>query len=429
MSHLRTLSPRRLSLLALALLGVALAGTGIARAALAGGADPPPPKPLAQALHDAAAAPKVAGVTARVRFANNLLPAGAVPGGESQSSPLLTGATGRVWLRSDGRFRLELQSRAGDSQIVSDGREVRFVDAGSKTIYVGSMPDGEGGKEHGGREAHGGREEHGAPSIKEIERGLARLSRKVNLSGAEPGSVADRPAYTLRVSPKRDGGLLGAGEVAWDATRGVPLRAAVYAQGRPEPVIELAATEIGYDAVAVSDVEVPAPAGFRVVRLADRPKERRSAEDERARGRAKDRSEGVRGVEDVQAALPFRLAAPSNLVGLPRRDVRLIEKPEGRTAVVIYGRGLGAIVVAQSEVRRGKGARPGPFGGPERGQGREGMGEGAPSLPKVSIEGATGTELSTALGTVVSFERDGVSYVVGGSVEPVAAEAAARELR
>jgi len=52
-----------------------------------------------------------------------------------------------------------------------------------------------------------------------------------------------------------------------------------------------------------------------------------------------------------------------------------------------------------------------------------------PSLPKVSIEGATGTELSTALGTVVSFERDGVSHVVGGSIEPVAAEAAARELR
>ena len=424
MSHLRTLSPRRLSLLVLALLGVALAGTGIARAALAGGADPPPPKPLAEALHDAATAPKVPGVTARVRFANNLLPAGALPGGESHSSPLLTGATGRVWLRSDGRFRLELQSSAGDSQIVSDGREIRFVDARSKTIYVGSMPDGD--RERDGSKERDGREEHGPPSVKEIERGLTRLSRKVNLSGAEPGSVADRPAYTLRASPKRDGGLLGAGEVAWDAARGVPLRAAVYAQGRPEPVIELATTEIGYDAVSLSDVDVPAPAGYRVVRLADRP-ERGSMGHKR--GRSKDRSEGVRGVEDVQAELPFRLAAPSKLVGLPRRDVRLVEKPEGRTAVVVYGRGLGAIVVAQSEARRGKGARPGPFGEPERGEGREGMREGAPSLPKVSIEGATGTELSTALGTVVTFERDGVSHVVGGSIEPVAAEAAARELR
>ena len=425
MSHLRTLSPRRLTLVVVALLGVALAGTGIARAALAGGADPPPPRPLAEALHDAATASKVAGVTAQVRFANNLLPAGALPGGEAQSSPLLAGATGRMWLRSDGRFRLELQSSAGDSQIVSDGREVRFVDPRSKTIYVGAMPERERGGRRGGKE-HGARGEHGPPSLKEIERGLTRLSRKVNLSGAEPGSVADRPAYTLRVSPKRDGGLLGAGEVAWDAARGVPLRAAIYAQGKPEPVIELATTAIGYDAVALSDVDVPTPAGFRVVRLADRPKERGSMDHEN--GRAKGRSEGVRGLEDVQAKLPFRLAAPAELVGLPRRDVRLIEKPEGRTAVVVYGRGLGAIVVAQSEARRGKGA-PGPFGGPEGGRGRDGMHGAAPSLPKVSIEGATGTELSTALGTVVSFERDGVSHVVGGSIEPVAAEAAARELR
>ena len=38
-------------------------------------------------------------------------------------SPLLTGATGRLWLTGDGRLRLELQSDAGDAQIiVSDGK-------------------------------------------------------------------------------------------------------------------------------------------------------------------------------------------------------------------------------------------------------------------------------------------------------------------
>jgi hypothetical protein len=38
-------------------------------------------------------------------------------------------------------------------------------------------------------------------------------------------------------------------------------------------------------------------------------------------------------------------------------------------------------------------------------------------------------EMATALGTIVSFERDGVSYVVAGLVPPVAAENAARGLR
>ena len=53
---------------------------------------------------------------------------------------------------------------------------------------------------------------------------------------------------------------------------------------------------------------------------------------------------------------------------------------------------------------------------------------GGLSLPTVSINGATGRELATALGTLVRFTRGGVSYTVIGSVPPVAAEAVARAL-
>ena len=50
------------------------------------------------------------------------------------------------------------------------------------------------------------------------------------------------------------------------------------------------------------------------------------------------------------------------------------------------------------------------------------------SLPTVSINGATGQELDTALGTMVRFTRDGVAYTVIGSVPSAAADAAARGL-
>ncbi len=53
---------------------------------------------------------------------------------------------------------------------------------------------------------------------------------------------------------------------------------------------------------------------------------------------------------------------------------------------------------------------------------------GAPGLQELSIDGATGYELATALGTLVQFERDGVAYTIIGSVPPAAAEAAARAL-
>ena len=49
-------------------------------------------------------------------------------------------------------------------------------------------------------------------------------------------------------------------------------------------------------------------------------------------------------------------------------------------------------------------------------------------LPKVSINGTSATELPTALGTLLSFERSGVRYFLIGSVTPAAIEAAAKGL-
>jgi len=49
-------------------------------------------------------------------------------------------------------------------------------------------------------------------------------------------------------------------------------------------------------------------------------------------------------------------------------------------------------------------------------------------LPKVKINGASATELPTALGTLLSFERSGVRYLLVGSVTPAAIEAVAKGL-
>jgi hypothetical protein len=49
-------------------------------------------------------------------------------------------------------------------------------------------------------------------------------------------------------------------------------------------------------------------------------------------------------------------------------------------------------------------------------------------LPQVKINGTSASELRTALGTVLSFERSGVRYVLAGSVKPGQLEALARGL-
>jgi hypothetical protein len=123
---------RRLPLPRLLLLcGIALAvGIGSTALALAlGGGPTPPPKGLADAVHDALAgadAHPIEGVSARIQFTNHLVEGASLASGSNgeagqlASSPLLSGASGRLWISKDGRVRMELQSEKGDSQILYD---------------------------------------------------------------------------------------------------------------------------------------------------------------------------------------------------------------------------------------------------------------------------------------------------------------------
>jgi len=91
MRRLRTLSSRRLTAIVAAV--VVLAATAaIAQAGLIGAGPKPEPKALDRAILDAANAPAVKGISARIEFKNGLLPSGALP--EGGSSPLLQGAEG-----------------------------------------------------------------------------------------------------------------------------------------------------------------------------------------------------------------------------------------------------------------------------------------------------------------------------------------------
>ena len=396
MNRLRTASSRRVATVAAIAAALALTA-GIAQGALGGGGPTPAPKALADAVLAAFNAPQPDGLSAKIEFTNDLLPSGSLPSGAA--SPLAAGADGRLWIQDDGDLRIELQSDAGDAQIVAAGDSVTVYDASSNTVYRARLPEDADARER----RHGEREKL---TLAKVQRALDRLARTWTVSGAEPTSTAGRPTYTVRISPKDDGGLLGAAELAWDALRGAPLRAAVYAQGTSQPVLELKATDVSYDAVSDADVRVTAPAGAEVVDL-DPP---------RAAGRtgAARPTAGTTGSAAVQRELDFTLRAPAELAGLPRRDVRLVTFDGEQGALAIYGRGMGAIAVLQ---RRADAMRERKHGPP------------ALALPEINIDGATGTELATALGTIVSFERGGIAYVVAGSVPPVAAENAARGLR
>jgi outer membrane lipoprotein-sorting protein len=399
MNRLRRLPLSRLVALVVAVVAALGAGTAFAAGALSGGGAKPPAKPLAQALHDAATAPAVAGVSADIRFTNHLIDGASLAGG---GTPLLTGATGRLWAASDGRVRLELQSDRGDAQIVSDGRTATVYDASSNTAYEIALPADKG--------AQAKPDGHQPPTVARIQQFLDRLAQSADVGGATPSNVAGREAYTVRLAPRHDGGLVGAAKLAWDAANGTPLRAAVYAAGRSDPVLELEATHINFGKVDNSALTAAIPSGAKVVKV----DMGQHTADQSASGHAKD----VTGVRAVAAKLPFALKAPGTLVGLPRQDVRLLGMDGEQGALVTYGAGLGGIAVVQTAAKPAD-AQTAPTKGDRHGL----------SLPKISIPGTTGgQELATALGTAVSFQRGGVQYTILGSVTPQAAEAAARGL-
>lgn len=395
MSYLRRISTLRLLVIGAALTLFAAATAAIALAAGSGGPTPPP-KPLDQAVHDALTAPSPAGVSARIHFTNDLVGESVLEGAD----PLLGGASGRLWATTDGRLRLELQadvskSSAGDLELLVDGRSVTLYDPGTETVYEGQLPSRKGG------DAGAGEDE--PPSLAQVQEGIETVMQHADLSGASPSDVAGQPAYTVRVSPKANGGLVGGAELAWDAANGTPLRAAVYAKGESSPVLELTATEISFGPVSESVFEVSPPPGAKRVQL-NPPGEGEGGEDS---------GKPVTGLEAVQAKTSFQVSAPATLAGMQRDQVRLVASGEEAGALVTYGKGLGGLAVLEL---------------PE-GEGGEDSGSEGPQLPGISIPGAThAQQLETPLGTLVRFRRAGVEYVVAGSVTGEVAREAAQGL-
>ena len=388
MKLLRTLSTRSLVLVVVA--AAVLGGAGATIAIASGGSGPvPAQKPLAQAIHDGLAAPEPEGISARITFTNRLFPSAALEG--RVGSALMSGASGRLWARNDGRGRLELQSTAGDVQIVWSPAEITIYDASSNTVYRSNLPASKA--EH---------QEKAPLSLAKIEDFLSQLGGHATVSGAKPSNVAGREAYTVSASPKDSAGLLDSVQVAWDAVHGVPLRAAIYARGSSKPVLALEATDISFGQVPTSNVEIAPPAGAKTVTLPTPSNQKTHKGRREPRGAdSKDRRES--------AAAGFPVSAPASLLGLKRTGIHVLGGTGAKTALVVYGEGLGAIVVAEQKA------------GEKTAQ--------LNALPQVPLAGATGHELSTPLGTILEWRRGGVMFLLAGSVPAATADAAANALR
>jgi hypothetical protein len=227
-------------------------------------------------------------------------------------------------------------------------------------------------------------------TVAQVQEGIDRAGKHAEISEASPTDVAGQAAYTVRVSPREDGGLVAGAELSWDAVHGVPLRGAVYSTTSFAPVLELAATEISYGPVDPSTLDFAAPSSAKVedVTLPDHA--------------------GSSG------PVPSGSGPGSSGSGLGSSGSGSSGSGVGanRPHVTVHGKGLAGIAVLESAAKAGSG-------------------EGEPQLEglrKIDVNGVKASELPTALGTILSFERAGMRYLLAGSVTPSAIEAFAKGL-
>ncbi len=370
---------RRLPLSRLLLLCglVVLIGVSATALAFAVGAGPvPKPEPLAVAVHSALEGPAVEGVSASVTLTDHLLEGASLSGsgetGELTSSPLITGASGRLWISKDGRVRIELQAAAGDTQILYDGHTATVYDAATNTVYRYTPPP----EKNAAAASHSAGADTATqiqkssspagatqpPTLAQVEKAIAHLERHADVSGATPTDIAGRPAYTVRLSPTESGSLFGGAEISFDAAHGAPLRAALFSSTAGSPVVELTADQVSYGPVESSIFAFSPPADAKVV--------------------------------EIDASQPGHSGAAD------------AHHPPVRT----FGHGPSTIAVLEGKAT-GKGSAKLPEG-----------------LPKVKIDGVSAAELPTELGTLLSFELNGVRYLLAGSVTPASIESVARGL-
>jgi outer membrane lipoprotein-sorting protein len=324
---------------------------------------------------------------------------GASEGGDTgDSGP----RTARLWRGGPDRLRAELQGENGDRVFVRKGDRVSVYDGASNTLKTGEKPEA-------ASDSAAGTDGLPGASPEEIDEFLAEIAPSSKLTTGAPVEVAGRWAYPLTLEPKdKSTTLVERAEALVDAQTFVPLLLELYAEGRPEPVARYEVKDFRVGHVPDARFEFETPPGATVERLGPR--------DDRADAyRAGDEPRKVASVERASELAGFTVEELPEASG--GRELKKITV-SGDGAVLTYGSDWGTVVLAEKA-----GGEEGT--GPSRDAGDQG---GGLQVPTVDLGGVRARELSTPVGTVLSWSEGDVSYTLAGSVPAAELREAARGL-
>jgi outer membrane lipoprotein-sorting protein len=381
---------------------ILVAALGVGALTVGAGAQGEPPESLTEKdllLRITAAPENAPDFSATVSVEQTLVPEGLLSASEGGDSGDSGPRTARVWRGGPDRLRAELQGENGDRVLVRNGDRVSIYDGASNTLKTGEKPEA----------APSGADGLPGASPEEFDKLLARIAPSSKLETGTPVEVAGRWAYPLTLEPRDKGAtLVERAEALVDAETFVPLLFELYAEGRPEPVARYEAQDFQVGPVTDARFEFETPPGAKV----ERPEPGDNRADEYRGGEEPRQASSVKEASELAGFTVEELPEAS----LGRELEKIVVAGDG--AVLTYGSDWGAVVLAQKA-------------GGEKGAGHSlsaGSRGGELQVPVVDLGGVQARELSTPVGTVLSWSDGGVSYTLVGSVPAAELREAARGL-
>lgn len=246
------------ALVPLSVVGVIAAAAVIAPRIASAAPDLPPISP--QELLVKALDSKVDAFSGTAALTTNLgLPA--LPGDVGSASPLsLISGTHTLQIAANGpdQQRIALLGTMAEYDLVHNGDQVWIYD--SSTNSVGHAV----GKADGKHEKAAPPDEMPLTPQQAAQKFLAAVGPSTQVTVDGTRSVAGIAAYTLIITPKQSGSLIGKVQIAIDAQNGAPLQVAAYAAGATTPAFELGFTSVSFTAPPASRFDFTPPKGAKV---------------------------------------------------------------------------------------------------------------------------------------------------------------------
>jgi outer membrane lipoprotein-sorting protein len=404
-------APVRGLILILGLLLVAALGAGVVATQARAQSTPPEELTEEELLSRITAAPENApDFSATATVEQTLVPEGLLGASQGESTGNSGPRSARIWHGGTDKFRAELQGKNGDQIFVKNGSEVRSYDGATNTLRTGEKPEPEGSPDE-------------AASPEKINEILSDISPTSDLKTGPPEEFAGRWAYPLTLEPKdKSQTLVEKAEALVDAETFVPLSFELYAQDNPDPVIRYEASDFKVGDVPDERFQLETPPGAKVVSN----EESGSGKEQGGKNGEERGAQTVASVAEAQKSVTFPV---KQLAGAPGgRELTEIRVAGSDKVIQTYGSGWGTIAFAQ---KADQGSAEDTDAAQRESSGSEadnGRGEQS-EVPTVDLGGGVeAKEISTPIGTALSWSADGVSYSLVGSVPAADLEEAARGL-